>query len=161
MNESRIIRAPLPRAVAGDWVTAADISGGNGVATGTTIVESAAMVVTIPASPEGILFWLEVEFAQRRVSGGLWCGAWVKVPNWAPLVAGADDTDAADFYTARLINSTTDAVTRRVRINPDVMQSRSAASALRIDAAVRAKGGQGDTVWAVTGIRSRLVYIPL
>ena len=143
--------------VTGAWVTNVDIGGGDGSTTGQNIVSSSGM--TIPLPNVDLTDWrIEVQFTQRSISGTGNNLAWIRYDGIYEINT-ADNQGTANFYTRHLPAGTT-AITRRIRLNPTVLHARYTL-AEAIYAVVRARGENVNTVWDITGIKARLLYLPV
>lgn len=135
------------------WCTPADISGG-----ASETVQSNTMVHDFSTIPSFADAWVEFEFTQVRTSGESGsCSAWVILLGGQSELVSTDNANASDRYTLRLIANDIPQIRRGI-IKLPVIQSTFTFSSDRLSIAVR---GTGSAPWEVTGIKSRLVYIPL
>lgn len=150
MSSSGAQRARKP--IAGAWVTAANLSN-----TGTATVETAVIVVPIPAN---ISAWvLEVQFTHVVTAGTGTMNTWVRLEELQGDVTVADGAYASNFYTGASLAGTVSR-SRTVRLSPSVLPTLSGATDF-LNVYVRANGSAADTALSVTGIQARLIYTPL
>lgn len=142
--------------IAGAWVTVANIGG-----TGTATVESPAIAIPLPENYVDIIY--EISFTQTVVSGGDLCLAWAKN---AHLQAGLLATDGAFNpiqYTCVFSTSTTKnrIGATSLKIHSNVNNGSTSEGGAFQYFNVRGKGNSAGTVWTVTNIKARAIYLPL
>jgi len=142
------------RAIAGPWVSVANISG-----TGTAIVESAIINLDFSTLPS---FWeavIELEFGAQVTAGTGVAYTWAKLEVGDALIT-TDATFPTTKYTYRTV-VITNKRTRRIIINNDVVMSVLHTGEDRLTAYLRINGSAADTEFTASNIRARIVYLPI
>jgi hypothetical protein len=141
--------------IATAWVTTDNITG-----TGTSVVETTVMNIPMASLPAYTDLIVEVQFTQVRTGGTGSCLAWAKFPQEAGAGLTSDGAGPTVLYSTAQFTDTTPR-TRVVRARfPFMMDGYSGAPPQKA-VYVRAKGSAGDTEWAVSDIKARLIYTPL
>lgn len=158
MGASGASRARRP--VTTEWLTAPNIARND--VDGTVIVESAAMELVVATLPP---FWelaIEVQYSHGRTGGTGAVYTWAKAGlSQLALALGDGMAPAMLYFGYTGVGGT--AIARRTLVKPlaGYTDGGVTANTDRLLVSVRARGVAAATEWAVTGIKSRLIYVPL
>lgn len=155
-----ILRTGMKAPIATDWVTVADIGGGDGTATGTTIISSATMALITYDLPDLIDLMIEIRFRHQLISGTGGVLTWAKLPMTSYELEATQAPSQKDMYTHKLISATAD-TPRKILIRKPLIEPMYSGAYSRFHVLVEARGEFPDAIWAVTDIKSRLIYVPL
>lgn len=141
--------------IAMEWVAVADISG-----IGTEVVESVDIQLPFPVVDFYDLM-VEIGFTGKVTGGSGSSSIWAKFRNM-PFNAGVTNgVQASDLYLPRVAIGAASR-TRKMIFKPSIIQNEgSGTSTDRYFVYIRAKGTAEDTAFSVTGIKARLIYMPL
>lgn len=145
------------------WQTASDIKWQAGDAgAGDTIQLSSFMDIDTSTLPAIALATLHVEFTQQRTSAGAGVvNSWVLLKG-ITMYEPVEQGDLAPSYVTGYVSATSTARLRRIFIAiPCLQVSGGYGDADKIKVRVGAKGDEGTVEWIVSGIKSRLLYLPV
>jgi hypothetical protein len=153
------IRGGMKAPIATDWVSVADIGGGDGSTTGETIVSSAVIAINQPKVTASS--WvIETQFDHIRTAGSGNNQAWVQYEGNAQDVLSTSGTIAISRYSPVFI-AINFSRSRIVLWKPPLFPFSSFTNNEQLRLFVLGKGTVADNVWTITNIRSRLLYVPL
>lgn len=145
--------------IATDWVTVADIGGGDGTATGTDIISSATMTLMTYNLPDLIDLMIEIRFRHQLISGTGGVLTWAKLPMTSYELEATQAPSQKDMYTHKLIAMVD--TPRKILIRKPLIEPMYSGAYSRFHVLVEARGEFSNAIWAVTDIKSRLIYVPL
>ena len=155
-----LVRGGMKNPLTTEWVTSAAMGG-----TGTAENASDTMVLNMDDLPSICRIGIEVEFNINKIAG---TGFPQAVPQVSSIYLDALNTTriySNPGYRAWIAvygGATGTTKKRRFYYFPPVMQTiPNSTLGEYIETRVYAKGTAADTQWTITGIQSRLIYIPL
>ncbi len=159
MGDFHIIRAPMPRAKATDWVSLADIQW-DGV-DGTNTIESASVLLNFTAAMPSIWAALHFQSNPQLTGGAGIVRAWLRARlfDGAGGLVAAGATAPNDSFTTRFIAGAGSAVQDGLYTLRNLQPwANTVDPALMFYA--QGRGSAAGTEWEVTDSRVRLLYVP-